>query len=69
MAKANSIDYRLAAATFTIDTGRALRARTVCINTHSKLLAEAETGVLGRSGVGRLHGIEELNDFLEATQS
>ena len=28
-------------------------------------MAEAVTGGFGRSGIGRLHGIEELNDFLE----
>jgi len=28
-------------------------------------MAEAVPGGFGRSGVGRLHGIKELNDFLE----
>ena len=30
-----------------------------------RLLAEAETGGYGQSGLGRLHGPEGLNDFLE----
>lgn len=34
---------------------RALRSGTVWINTHNKLLPEAETGGFGASGYGRLH--------------
>jgi acyl-CoA reductase-like NAD-dependent aldehyde dehydrogenase len=44
---------------------RALRNGTVWINDHNRLFAEAETGGYRRSGVGRLHGYEGLNDFLE----
>ena len=38
---------------------------TVWLNSHARLIAEAETGGYGESRLGRLHGIEALNDFLE----
>lgn len=69
--KANATAYGLAASVFTRDAHRALRlsrairAGTVWINSHLRLLAEAETGGYGQSGLGRLHGPEGLNDFLE----
>jgi betaine-aldehyde dehydrogenase len=37
----------------------------VWINTHNKLLAEAETGGFGASGYGRLHGAEAMLEFME----
>lgn len=44
---------------------RAVRAGTVWINCHGRLFAEGETGGFRQSGLGRLHGVEGLNDFLE----
>jgi betaine-aldehyde dehydrogenase len=69
--KANATVYGLAASVFSTDArramrlSRAIRSGTVWINSHLRLLAEAETGGYGQSGLGRLHGPEGLNDFLE----
>jgi betaine-aldehyde dehydrogenase len=71
VAKANATVYGLAASVFTADlnrtlrVSRAIRAGTVWVNSHTRLFAEGETGGYGQSGLGRLHGIEGLNDFLE----
>ena len=70
-AKANATRYGLAASLFTKDLSRAmrlsraLRTGTVWLNCHNRLIPEAETGGFGHSGLGRLHGVEGLNDFLE----
>ena len=40
-------------------------ARMEAQNCHNRLLAEVETGGYRESGIGRLHGIEAMNDFLE----
>ena len=71
ISKANATRYGLAASVFTADLnrgmrlGRKLKSGTVWLNSHNRLLAEAETGGYRESGVGRLHGVEALNDFLE----
>lgn len=71
IAKANATRYGLAASVYTNDLhrsmrmSRALRFGTVWLNCHNRLMAEAETGGFRESGLGRLHGVEGMNDFLE----
>lgn len=68
---ANATRYGLAASVFTADgaraqrVARALRTGSVWINAHNRLFPEVETGGYRESGLGRLHGVEGLNDFLE----
>ena len=71
ISKANATRYGLAASVYTKDVdvsmrvSRKLKFGTVWLNCHNRLLAEVETGGYGESGIGRLHGIEAMNDFLE----
>lgn len=71
VAKANATRFSLAASVFTQDlnramrVSRAIRAGTVWLNCHGRLFAEGETGGYRQSGLGRLHGVEGLHDFLE----
>lgn len=71
VASANATRYGLAASVHTNDhararrVARAIKAGTVWINCHNRLFAEAETGGYRESGLGRLHGLEGLADFME----
>ena len=71
VASANATRYGLAASVHTTDhararrVARALKSGTVWINCHNRLFAEAETGGYRESGMGRLHGLEGLSDFME----
>jgi betaine-aldehyde dehydrogenase len=69
--KANDTKYGLAAAVWTKNIDRALKvsrkvkAGTVWINTYGKNYAPAEFGGYKQSGLGRLRGIEGMNEFTE----
>ena len=69
--KANATRFGLAASVYTQDfktatqMSRKLRFGTIWLNSHNRLFAEAETGGYRQSGIGRLHGIEALDNFLE----
>ena len=69
--KANNTRFGLAASVWTADQQRGLRlanrikSGTVWLNSHMKLHAEIETGGYRESGLGRLHGIEGLDEFLQ----
>ncbi len=71
VAKANNTRYGLAASVWTEDLRRGQRvagrnqAGTVWINAHNRLMAETETGGYKESGIGRLHGVEGLESFLQ----
>ena len=71
LSKANATRYGLAASVYTADLNRSMRMSrklkfgTVWLNCHNRLLAEVETGGYRESGIGRLHGMEAMNDFLE----
>jgi acyl-CoA reductase-like NAD-dependent aldehyde dehydrogenase len=68
---ANATDFGLAASVWTENINalgrvtRKLRFGSVWHNAGVSLMPEAETGGFKQSGLGRLHGVEGLNDFLE----
>ncbi len=68
---ANATRYGLAASVHSQNherarrVARAIKSGTVWINCHNRLFAEAETGGYRESGLGRLHGLEGLADFME----
>jgi acyl-CoA reductase-like NAD-dependent aldehyde dehydrogenase len=71
-AVANRSRFGLAAGLWSEDLGQAqslardLRTGTVWINGHMRLFAEIETGGYKESGIGRLHGVEGLDAFLQS---
>jgi len=71
VAKANDTRFGLAASVWSKDLARAqraagaIRAGSVWINAHSRLFPEIETGGYRESGIGRLHGVEGLEAFLQ----
>ena len=71
LSKANATCYGLAASVYTKDFNTAMRMSrklkfgTVWLNSHNRLFAEVETGGYRQSGIGRLHGVDALDNFLE----
>lgn len=71
IALANGTRYGLAAAVWSKNIDRALRASrrleagTVWINSYNKLAPEVETGGYKESGIGRASGLEGLYDYTE----
>ena len=69
--RANATQFGLAASIWSQDhnrlqrISRKIRFGSVWHNTGVALIPEAETGGFKQSGLGRLHGVEGLNDFLE----
>jgi len=68
---ANRTRYGLAASVCTRDLKRAqylarrIQSGTVWLNKHGQLHAEIETGGYKESGLGRLHGVEGMSEFLQ----
>jgi len=68
---ANNTDYGLAAGVWTRDISKALsiarkvKAGTIWINDYGKMYHQAIGGGFKQSGIGRLYGIEGLNEFTE----
>lgn len=71
IARANATRFGLASSIYTNDLKRSMRVSrklkfgSVWLNCHNRLMPEVETGGYRTSGIGRLHGIEAMNDFLE----
>ena len=70
--RANASRFGLAASVWSADLARAqgmarrIEAGTVWINMHGALHPEVETGGYKESGVGRLHGVDAMNEFLQS---
>lgn len=68
---ANQTAFGLAASVWSKDLQRAqhlarrIDSGTVWLNKHGQLHAEIETGGYKQSGLGRLHGVEGLSEFLQ----
>lgn len=68
--RANATRFGLGASVWTRDWTKARRAAqgihsgTVWHNAHNRLFAEIETGGFRESGMGKLHGLEAMNDFM-----
>jgi acyl-CoA reductase-like NAD-dependent aldehyde dehydrogenase len=71
LARANATRYGLAASVWTENVRlaqhwtRHIQAGSIWVNAHNRLTAETETGGYKLSGLGRLHGMQGLDDFLE----
>ena len=69
--RANATRYGLSASVYSEglrtakSAARAIKAGTVWLNCHNRLMVEAETGGFRESGLGRLHGLEGLVPFME----
>jgi betaine-aldehyde dehydrogenase len=70
--RANDSRFGLAASVWTADLQRGqrvaqkIKAGTVWLNMHGRLAAEIETGGYKESGIGRLHGVQGLEEFLQS---
>lgn len=70
--QANDSRFGLAASVWTADLQRGqrvaqkIKAGTVWLNMHGRLAAEIETGGYKESGIGRLHGVQGLEEFLQS---
>ena len=70
--RSNDSRFGLAASVWTADLRRGqrvaqkIRAGTVWLNMHGRLAAEIETGGYKESGIGRLHGVQGLEEFLHS---
>lgn len=68
---ANQTRFGLAASVWTRDLrhaqhmARRIASGTVWLNKHGQLHAEVETGGYKESGLGRLHGVEGLSEFMQ----
>jgi betaine-aldehyde dehydrogenase len=70
--RANDSRFGLAASAWSADAQRLqrvaakIKAGTVWLNMHGRLAAEIETGGYRESGLGRLHGVQGLEEFLQS---
>jgi len=70
--RANDSRFGLAASVWSADLQRSqrvaqkIKAGTVWLNMHGRLAAEIETGGYKESGIGRLHGVQGLEEFLQS---